>query len=98
MWKRERPNYTRELLIAELQAAYTAAMASGQVSSGVSALKLQAQLMGYLEQVVNVNHTVSARDLPLADLRRMVAERMPERGLPVLIEGTVAGDAGDDGE
>ena len=51
---------------------------------GDGAKKLQAQLLGYLDTTVNVNHTVSARDLPLAELRALVAGRLEA---PALIEG-----------
>lgn len=82
--KRERVVVTRDLIIEELQAAHEAAMRGGQVASAVSAKKLQAQLLGYLDTTVNVNHTVSARDLPLAELRALVAGRLEA---PALIEG-----------
>lgn len=84
--KRERVVVTRDLIVEELQAAHEAAMRGGQVASAVSAKKLQAQLLGYLDTTVNVNHTVSARDLPLAELRALVSGRL-EREAPALIEG-----------
>lgn len=84
--KRERVVVTRDLIIEELQAAHEKAMEAGQVASAVSAKKLQAQLLGYLDQTVNVNHTVSARDLPLSELRALVNGRL-EREVPALIEG-----------
>ena len=86
--KRERVVVTRDLIIEELQAAHEAAMRGGQVASAVSAKKLQAQLLGYLDTTVNVNHTVSARDLPLAELRALVAGRLDGGERPALIEGT----------
>lgn len=82
--KRERVVVTRDLIIEELQAAHEKAMEAGQVASAVSAKKLQAQLLGYLDQTVNVNHTVSARELPLAQLRALVSGRLERDGV---IEG-----------
>lgn len=84
--KRERVVVTRDLIVEELQAAHETAMRGGQVASAVSAKKLQAQLLGYLDTTVNVNHTVSARDLPLSELRALVNGRL-ERDAPALIEG-----------
>lgn len=85
--KRERVVVTRDLIIEELQSAHEKAMAGGQVASAVSAKKLQAQLLGYLDQTVNINHTVSARDLPLAELRALVSGRLEAGETPALIEG-----------
>lgn len=93
--KRERVVVTRDLIIEELQAAHEAAMRGGQVASAVSAKKLQAQLLGYLDTTVNVHHTVSARDLPLAELRAMVAGRLESGDVPALIEGNFREVGGD---
>jgi hypothetical protein len=38
-------------------------------------VKTQAQLLGFMDQTVNINHTVTAKDLDLATLRAMVADR-----------------------
>lgn len=92
--KRERVVVTRDLIVEELQAAHEAAMKGGQVASAVSAKKLQAQLLGYLDTTVNINHTVSARDLPLAELRALVAGRLGDDG-PALIEGSFREVGGD---
>jgi hypothetical protein len=58
-----------------LQAVVQAAMDKGAYPSAISAVKAQAQLLGMLDQTVNVNHSVSAKDLDLATLRAMVADR-----------------------
>jgi hypothetical protein len=94
--RRERVIVTRDLIIEELQSAHEKAMETGQVSSAVSAKKLQAQLLGYLDQTVNVNHVVSARDLPLAQLRALVSGRLEQTGV---IDGDYVEveDAGADG-
>jgi len=95
----ERREYTRDLFLDELQAVVQAAMDKGAFPSAISAVKTQAQLLGMLDQTVNVNHSVSARDLDLATLRAMVADRVG-RDVPALIEGEfkVVGGGELDGE
>jgi hypothetical protein len=89
----ERREYTRDLFLDELQAVVQAAMDKGAYPSAISAVKTQAQLLGMLDQTVNVNHSVSAKDLDLATLRAMVADR----ARPVnVIEGTLVRGIGDD--
>jgi hypothetical protein len=88
----ERREYTRDLFLDELQAVVQAAMDKGAYPSAISAVKTQAQLLGMLDQTVNVNHSVSAKDLDLATLRAMVADR----ARPVkVIEGTLVRGIGD---
>jgi hypothetical protein len=84
--KRERVQYTRDLILDELQQAYEAGMQGMSVSSAITALKTQAQMLGYLDTTINVNHSVSARELSLSDLRRMVAEGVGGDGA-IVIEG-----------
>ena len=71
----ERREYTRDLFLDELQAVVQAAMGAGAYPSAINAVKAQAQLLGMLDQTVNVNHTLSAKELDLATLRAMVADR-----------------------
>lgn len=80
--ERERVVYSRDLILDELQRAYEAGMQGMPISSAITALKVQAQLLGYLDTTINVNHTVSAKEMTLAELRSAVSERMP------VIEGT----------
>lgn len=80
----ERREYSRDLFLDELQAVVQQAMEAKAFPSAISAVKTQAQLLGMLDQTVNINHTVSAKDLDLATLRAMVADRA---GRPALIEG-----------
>lgn len=88
----ERREYTRDLFLDELQAVVQAAMGAGAYPSAINAVKAQAQLLGMLDQTVNVNHSVSAKDLDLATLRAMVSER----SRPVnVIEGTLVRKIGD---
>jgi hypothetical protein len=83
------------LFLDELQAVVQAAMDKGAYPSAISAVKTQAQLLGMLDQTVNVNHSVSAKDLDLATLRAMVADR----ARPVkVIEGTLVRGIGDGDE
>jgi hypothetical protein len=71
----ERTEYTRDLFLDELQAVHERALDAKNFTSAISAVKTQAQLLGMLDQTVNVNHSVSAKDLDLATLRAMVADR-----------------------
>jgi hypothetical protein len=82
----ERTEYTRDLFLDELQAVHERALDARNFTSAISAVKTQAQLLGFMDQTVNINHTVTAKDLDLATLRAMVADRAK----PVnVIEGTV---------
>ena len=92
----ERREYSRDLFLDELQAVAQAALEAKAFPSVISAVKTQAQLLGMLDQTVNVNHTVSAKDLDLATLRAMVADRASRN---VVIEGDfkeVKGIGGDE--
>lgn len=82
----ERTEYTRDLFLDELQAVHERALDAKNFTSAISAVKTQAQLLGMMDQTVNINHTVSAKDLDLATLRAMVADRAKPA---VVIEGKV---------
>lgn len=69
--------YSREMLLEELQRTHEQALADRQYGSAIGAVKTQAQILGYMEQTVNVMHRVSPREMSLEDLRRLVAERAP---------------------
>ena len=71
----ERQDISRDLLLDELQDVYQKALGDKSYSAAISAVKTQAQLLGMLDQTVNVNHTVTAKDLDLDTLRAMVSER-----------------------
>ena len=82
----ERTEYTRDLFLDELQAVHERALDAKNFTSAISAVKTQAQLLGMMDQTLNINHTVTAKDLDLQTLRAMVADRAK----PVnVIEGTV---------
>lgn len=93
--------YSREMLIEELQRTHESALADRQYGPAISAVKLQAGMLGYLETTVNINHNVTAKELSLADLRRMVSERYRSEDAlnvtPSVIEGharLIEGDGG----
>jgi hypothetical protein len=67
--------FSREMLLDELQRVHEGALADKQYASAITAVKTQAQMLGFMEQTVNVNHHVSVRELSLDDLRRLVSER-----------------------
>lgn len=82
--------YTREYFLHNLHDVNRRALETGQLASAISATKLQAQLLGMLDQTVNVNHQVSARDLSLSDLRSMVSRMLGDEAIPAsgrVIEG-----------
>jgi hypothetical protein len=82
----ERTEYTRDLFLDELQAVHERALDAKNFTSAISAVKTQAQLLGFMDQTVNINHTVTAKDLDLQTLRAMVADRAKPA---MVIEGTV---------
>jgi hypothetical protein len=59
----------------ELQAVHERALDAKNFTSAISAVKTQAQLLGFMDQTLNINHTVTAKDLDLQTLRAMVADR-----------------------
>jgi hypothetical protein len=67
--------YSREMILDELQRVHERALDDKSYTSAINAVKTQAQMLGFLDQTVNVNHRVSAKELSLDDLRRMVSER-----------------------
>ena len=70
----------------ELQAVHERALDAKNFTSAISAVKTQAQLLGFMDQTVNINHTVTAKDLDLQTLRAMVADRAKPA---MVIDGTV---------
>jgi hypothetical protein len=68
--------YTREFFLHELQETRVRAMEANQFGAAITATKTQAQLLGLMEQTVNINHSVSARELSLSELRALVQKGM----------------------
>ena len=73
---RDVKQYTREFFLHELQETRMRAMEANQFGAAITATKTQAQLLGMMEQTVNINHSVSARELSLAELRALVQRNM----------------------
>jgi hypothetical protein len=66
--------YTRELIIEDLERLHQDAKIDGAYAPAISAKKVQAQLLGYLDQTVNVRHSVEPREMSTDELRRRIAE------------------------
>jgi hypothetical protein len=66
--------YTRELIIEDLERLHRDARDDGAYAPAISAKKVQAQLLGYLDQTVNVRHSVEPREMSTDELRRRIAE------------------------
>lgn len=69
-----RMEYTRELIIEDLERLHQDAKDDGMYAPAISAKKVQAQLLGYLDQTVNVRHSVEPREMSTDELRRRIAE------------------------
>ena len=76
---------SRDGLIEKLDAIHEASMAESKFPSAVNAVKAQAQLLGYMDQTLTVNHNVRASELSLEDLRAMVSKELAGP-TPALIE------------
>lgn len=69
-----RMEYTRDLIIEDLERLHRDARDDGMYAPAISAKKVQAQLLGYLDQTVNVRHSVEPREMSTDELRRKIAE------------------------
>lgn len=87
--------YTREFFLHELQETRVRAMEANQFGAAITATKTQAQLLGMMEQTVNINHSVSARELSLADLRALVQKKMDGDDARVVTGRVIDGDSGE---
>jgi hypothetical protein len=72
--KPERVEYSRDLILDELQVIHDRAVSESNFASAINALKTQATMMGMMDQTVNINHTVGAKGLSLQELRALVAQ------------------------
>lgn len=72
--------YTRELIIEDLERLHQDARIDGAYAPAISAKKVQAQLLGYLDQTVNVRHSVEPREMSTDELRRRIAEMSRDDG------------------
>ena len=87
--------YTREFFLHELQETRVRAMEANQFGAAITATKTQAQLLGMMEQTVNINHSVSARELSLAELRSLVQKGMDGDDAKVVSGRVIDGDDGE---
>ena len=79
--------YTRELILEDLERLHQDARVDGAYAPAISAKKVQAQLLGYLDQTVNVRHSVEPREMSTDELRRRIAEMTgKEAALPAPYE------------
>ena len=67
---------SRDGLVEKLDEIHKVAMTETALPSAINAVKAQAQLLGYLDQVVTVNHNVRAAELSLEDLRALVSKEL----------------------
>ena len=72
--KPERVEYSRDLILDELQVIHDRAISESNFASAINALKTQAAMMGMMDQTLNVNHTIGAKGLSLQELRALVAK------------------------
>ena len=81
--------FSREGLIEKLEVIHVSAMGDASYPSAINAVKTQAQLLGYMDQVVTVNHNVRASELSLDELRMLVAKEVgpPRLEQRSIIEG-----------
>lgn len=79
--------YTRELILEDLERLHRDARDDGMYAPAISAKKVQAQLLGYLDQTVNVRHSMEPREMSTDELRRRIAEMSgKEAALPAPYE------------
>ena len=79
---------SRDGLIEKLDTIHDAAMQDASFPSAINAVKTQAQLLGYMDQTLTVNHNVRAAELSLEDLRALVSKELEsvKPALPSIIE------------
>lgn len=65
----------RESICAEMTTVFMSAMAESQFSAAINAKRLQAQLLGLLEQKVTITHKQSAEDLTDQELTQILRNR-----------------------
>ena len=77
---------SRDGLIEKLDAIHEVAMQETALPSAINAVKAQAQLLGYMDQTVTINHNVRAAELSLEDLRAMVSKELAASPVLLMIE------------
>jgi hypothetical protein len=86
---RRRVEYTRELLMDDMQRISEAAYGEGNYPAAISAKKLQAQLAGMLEQTLNVTHRMAVNELSDEQLMKIVTGRDVTPPAPAIIESSL---------
>lgn len=71
---------TRDSVVADMQHIYEKAESIGDIKGAIAAKRLQADLMGFLEQKIAVTHTMKAEEMTDAQLMRIAQQK--QRGLP----------------
>lgn len=84
--------YTREFFLHGLQEIGERALDANQFAPAITAVKTQAQLLGMLEQTVNINHSMSPRELSLSELRAMVQKGLEGDGARRVSGRVIDGD------
>jgi hypothetical protein len=93
--------YSRELILEDLETLHLKAREDGDYAPAISAKKVQAQVLGYLDKTVHVTHSLVPREMTTDELRLRIAEMTrdslppPAEDVPAIIEGefTEVGDA-----
>lgn len=90
--KRLLGGYSRELIIEDLETLHLKAREDGDYAPAISAKKVQAQVLGYLDKTVHVTHSLVPREMTTDELRLRIAEMTrdslppPEVETPAIIE------------
>jgi len=96
--------YSRELILDDLEKLHQKASDDGAYAPAISAKKVQAQLLGFLDQTVNIRHSLEPREMTTDELRRRIADLSgvagelppPEVDRPAIIEAEYVEVKGND--
>lgn len=79
--------YSLQLILDDLEMLHLQAKEDGAFAPAISAKKVQAQMLGYLDKTVHITHSVEPREMTTDELRRRIAELSATDSRPALIEG-----------
>lgn len=79
--KRREEGYTLDLILDDLENLHQKAKEDGAYAPAISAKKVQAQLLGFLDQTVNIRHSVVPREMTTDELRLRIAELSRASGM-----------------
>jgi len=71
--------YSLQLILDDLESLHLQAKEDGAFAPAISAKKVQAQMLGYLDKTVHVTHSVEPREMTTDELRRRIAELSGDR-------------------